>query len=130
MIRLYSEGCGDVEVCKDLKIPYKEFQRRERDEKLFRELVEFGRLARKAWWLEIGRKAAKNGAASQAFNFWYSFMKNEFGWSEKVETKEVGEMATTSTDELKQKIAQKVRQIKGVPSAVELGAIMDGLSTA
>src|SRR5690349_289012 len=54
MIRLYSEGCGDVEVCKEIKIPYKEFQRRERDDKNFRELVEFGRLARKAWWLEVG----------------------------------------------------------------------------
>jgi hypothetical protein len=80
--------------------------------------------------LEIGRKAAKNGAASQAFNFWYSFMKNEFGWSDKIETKDASELSSASTDELKQKIAQKVSQIKGIPSATELASIMDGVSTA
>ena len=109
-----------------MKLPYKEFQKRERNDPSFAELVDFGRLCRKAYWLEIGRKAARNGAASQAFNFWHAFMKNEFGWSDKVETKDVTELANTPTDELKSRIAALTNKLKGVPSPVEMANLIDG----
>lgn len=126
MIRLYSEGAGDVEVCKELKLPYKEFQKKEKDDLLFRELVEFGRLARKAWWLEQGRKAITRGAPAGAYNFWYAFMKNEFGWSDKTEVKDLTSVKQMSTDDIKSQLAILQSKIKKVPSQVELKELLDG----
>lgn len=124
MIALYSEGGSDTEVCKKLKLPYKEFERRCINDPLFAELVTFGRLACKAWWLEQGRKAATKGAASQAFNFWYAFMKNQFGWADKSET--IVEGKQLSTDELTAKISELKRKIEKKPANAEYKEMISG----
>lgn len=125
LLRLYSEGAGDVEVCAELKLPYKEFQKKEKDDPSFAQLVEFGRLARKAWWLKEGRRAAKHGANSQAFNYWWKFMVNEFGWADKTEMV-AANASNMSTDDIKQKIAALQDKIKKVPQAAELKELLNG----
>lgn len=84
MIQLYEEGALDVEVCKALKVTYSEFDKRYKNDAIFQQLVDYGRLAAKAWWLELGRKGAA-GKHTIHFQAWYAFMKNQYGWSDKVE---------------------------------------------
>lgn len=85
MIQLYTDGASDREICKSLKITYSDFDKRYKSDETFQKLVDFGRLAAHAWWLELGRKGASG--AIKGFNFqpWYANMKNRFGWSDKVE---------------------------------------------
>lgn len=85
LIRLYREGGDDTEVCAALSLSYNEFDKRYRADELFRELVDYGRLAARAWWMELGRKGAKDGKIN--FSVWYAVMKNRFGWSDKAEIK-------------------------------------------
>lgn len=121
MTTLYEEGASDVEVCQKLKIPFKEFERRFSDDKDFATLVEYGRLASKAWWLELGRKAVlkKN---SYEFNFWWANMKNRYGWSDKVENvSDMKPFDQLSKDELESQLLRqkdKIMQIlhmKNIP---------------
>lgn len=85
MIQLYTDGASDREVCKALKSTFADFDKRYKSDTLFAQLVDYGRLAAHAWWLELGRKGASG--AIKGFNFqpWYANMKNRFGWSDKVE---------------------------------------------
>jgi len=105
-------------------MPYKLFQSKLIDDPLFAQLVEFGRLARKGYWLELGRKAAKAGAPPSAFNYWIAFMKNEFGWSEKTELKDLSAPKDMGTDDIKSRIAALSKKIKQVPAPVEMQALM------
>jgi hypothetical protein len=122
MSTLYEEGASDVEVCQRLKIPFKEFERRYTDDKDFATLVEYGRLAAKAWWLELGRKAVSKKSQYE-FNFWWANMKNRYGWSDKVEN--IGDskpLNQLSKDELEHQLVRqkdKIMQIlhmKNVPA--------------
>lgn len=125
MVRMYNEGMGDTEICRELKITPKQFQKRVFDEPLFAQLVEFGQIARKGYWLELGRKAAKTGAPSQAFNFWISFMKNEFGWSEKTEVKDAN--AKMSDEDLQEKFKSLVKKLKHVPASLEMAQRLEAI---
>lgn len=83
LVSLYEDGASDVEVCKALRVSYNEYDKRYKADMSFRELVDYGRLAAKAWWMDLGRKAAIGGKGQ--FNFWYAVMKNRYGWSDKSE---------------------------------------------
>lgn len=84
LIRLYEEGASDVEVCRALRLSYNEFNKKYKSDQLFSELVDYGRLAAKSWWMTLGREAAKGGNKAN-YNFWYAVMKNRYGWADKVE---------------------------------------------
>lgn len=125
LIRLYSEGGSDTEVCKEMKMSHRQFVKRERDDILFAELVEYGRLASKAWWLEVGRKYVRQGAPAQAFNFWYANMKNRFGWSDKAEAVDQLKAENMSTDEITAKIAGIKSKIAKFPANAEMRILGD-----
>lgn len=124
--RLYSEGATDVEVCKALRMSHRKFLQKERNDPLFAELVEFGRLSSKAWWVELGRKCARSGAPSQAFNYWWANMKNQFGWTDKAEVVDTKSTDSLSNDEIKARIAELTNKIKKVPNAVEMAQLLEG----
>lgn len=84
LIDLYQEGASDVEVCRALCVSYNEFDKRYQTDPNFSKLVDYGRLAAKAWWMELGRKGA-SGKHSINYSVWYAVMKNRFGWSDRVE---------------------------------------------
>lgn len=106
MLRCYEEGYADVEICKDLRISFREFERRIKEDELFAQLVEIGRLFSKAWWLTQGREHLRD----RSFNFslWFATMKNRFGWADKVEmTGDDKPLDQKSDDELMSEILTK-----------------------
>lgn len=111
-------------MCKELKLPWKEFEKRMANDALFEELVTFGRLASKAWWLKLGRKCAVAGAPSQAFSFWDKNMKNRFGWTDKTEEKDGKETSELSTDVIVQKIHDLKQRIAKKPANVEMASLL------
>ena len=108
MIRLYECGASDIEVCKELRISYNEFDSRKKSDTIFSQLVDFGRLASKSWWMELGRKGA-TGEKNFNYNAWYAVMKNRFGWSDRSEIVEGSEknLDQQSKDELISEIAAR-----------------------
>jgi hypothetical protein len=126
LIRLYSDGCSDVEICRALKLTQKQFEKREKDDDDFAQLVEYGRLCSKAWWLDLGRKAAKAGANSQAFQFWYANMKNRFGWTDKAEGNDTNAAQNKSIDEIAERIRQINSKIAKTPANAELTRLLEG----
>ena len=124
LTQLYSEGAQDAEVCKALKLSHRQFSDRERNDVLFAELVEAGRLAAKAWWLELGRKHAKLGAGSQSFSFWYAYMKNVYGWSDKSEA-QVEIAKNMSTDDINARLRAIQNKIKKLPANAEMKALLN-----
>lgn len=113
LLRMYEEGASDVEVCKALKITYNEFDKRTKQDDVFSQLVDYGRLAAKSWWYELGRKGAR-GEKNFNFQAWYAYMKNRFGWSDKAEitnaeSKPIDQM---SQDEIVAELASKGKRIQ------------------
>jgi hypothetical protein len=109
----YSEGASDYEVMAQLRITKGLFDKLyvEPDTSAFKEVVDFGRLMRKAWWYRQGRE----GLNSRQFNgnLWYTYMKNCFGWSEKTTTttKEVEDL---TSEELDARIREAVKKFNKV----------------
>lgn len=83
LLDLYKSGYSDAEICSDLQISEKEFIRRCREDELFCELVEIGRLFSKAWWMTQGRISLRDRSFSM--QLWLANMKNRFGWTDKAE---------------------------------------------
>lgn len=108
MVNLYKSGASDVEVCKDLGISYNDFNDRKKQDSIFSSIVDYGRLAAKAWWMELGRKGA-TGEKNFNYNAWYAVMKNRFGWSDRSEIVEGSEknIDQQSKDELISQLAAR-----------------------
>lgn len=123
---MYEDGAADVEVCKSLRITYSQFDTRYKDDVIFQQLVDYGRLAAKSWWHELGRKGAR-GEKNFNYNAWYAYMKNQYGWSDKAEVKGFEKpIDQMSKDEITQEVARRKNQIATLlnPSNVAL-AIMN-----
>lgn len=101
MMSLYDEGGSDEEVMKLLRVLPKDFEKKLASDKDFKKLIEAGRVASKAWWLELGRKAAKTKGTGE-FTFWAANMDHRFGWKKSsnltVEEKEVEDPAVLLKD--------------------------------
>ena len=95
----YSEGYSDVEICRELKITTKQFNKTYSDNSKFAELIDFGRMLSHAWWME----KARTNLTERSFNsaLYVMVMKNRYGWAEKLEAAQV-----ESTD------AQTLKNIK------------------
>jgi len=116
---MYEEGCSDDEICREIQISRKEFLRRSKDDPMFGKLVEYGHVARKAWYMRMGRKAITEGAKSQSFNFWQSIMKNDFGWG--AESTSDGKPAETlSPLELVERVTELRKRLKEAPEFSDL----------
>lgn len=95
VVILYEEGGSDAEVCKVLKVLPKDFEKKYKTDSDFAKLVDYGRLASKAWWLSVGRKAVSNKGKFD-YNFWSSNMEHRFDWK-KTSTVNVNEEKDTRT---------------------------------
>lgn len=125
-MRVYSEGGTDIEVCKALRMSKKSFDKREKDDASFAQLVEHGRLCAQAWWLEVGRKAAKNGAPANASTFWSMWMKNRYGWAEKSEVSDTKAPKDMSNEELQKQLRDVKARLEKTPANVEVKNILAG----
>lgn len=132
MLRCYEEGYSDDEICRDLRIPKREFERRIREDADFAQLVEIGRLFSKAWWITQGRVNLRD----RAFNFslWFATMKNRFGWADKVDMTAGDDkpLDQKSEDELKADLLQKhkhrLAKLLNADDATLAGVLTNGLN--
>ena len=110
IIDLYSVGCSDAEVAAELRITIKEYHKTVKDNAAFGKLVELGRTLSQAFWeSQARRNLATKGFNSSLYAF---YMKNKFGWADKVETTSTNENTNISLDDLQNQIANKLREFE------------------
>lgn len=106
ILDLYREGAAHEEI-KALIWEYRGsfsndlWDRWLKEEPQFSETIKMGTMLSKAWWLKEGRTNLKTikdvSGVSSSFNYtgWYMQMKNRFGWKDKTETENTGEVKYT-----------------------------------
>lgn len=104
IIELYRAGYSDVEVCAELGITKRQFQKMCATNPLFRDVVERGNDYAEAWNLAQSRLNLQN----KEFNttLFNSRMSNLYGWAQKVDqsTKALNVNAEMSKEELLKKL--------------------------
>jgi hypothetical protein len=104
IIELYKQGYSDVEVCRELEITKRQFEKMKAVNPIFRDLIEKGNDYAEAWNLEQSRVNLQN----KDFNttLFNTRMQNMFGWSQKVDqnTKALNVNAEMSKEELLKKL--------------------------
>ena len=118
MVDLYEAGGSDEEVCKVLRILPKEFAKKYKADGDFAQLVDYGRLAAKAWWLSVGRKAVtdKNG---YNFSFWSTNMEHRFDWRKSSNVNVSEQREEKSGTELLQEFMEKKNSAKNLVRAAQ-----------
>lgn len=81
--KLYSTGASDAEICKELGVSKKEFQKEIDTNPVFSRFVDLGRTLSEAWWylqsrINLGNKEFKD-------SLWNTNMKARFGVGDKQE---------------------------------------------
>lgn len=109
----YLEGASDVEVRSKLRMTAKLWDILYNDPESieFREIVDFGRMLSHSWWIGQARTNLKDRQFNS--NLWLSYMKNQFGWSEK-STTTTKSSDMMSNDELDARIKEVVAKYKKV----------------
>lgn len=124
LVDYYSQGYSDAEVAAALKITVRDFNRQLTDNETFAKLVEYGRTLSTAFWESLARKNVNNKTFNSPLYAFY--MKNKFGWADKVETTNTSENTNISMDALKQEILRKVRDLSDA-NTPELAAAQEVL---
>ena len=110
VVALYEEGRSDAEVAAELRISIKKYYQHIKDNPVFAQLVDYGRTLAQAWWEGQARKnLATKGFNSSLFGF---YMKNKFGWADKVEQTSTTENTNINLDELRTQIYSKLRDFE------------------
>lgn len=105
----YREGYSDVEVCRELGITNKQFNKLYSENDKFAEIVDFGRMLSHAWWMEKARKNLND----RTFNtsLYIIVMKNRYGWAEKIEAAALDATDAQSVKELKAKLEKELPKL-------------------
>lgn len=102
----YEKGASDPEVMKILRITQSKFDDLYSDSSQdgFRRMIDVGRMMSKAFWFELARKNLHDKTFNTAL--WLFVMKNRFGWAEKSENIEKGDIPRQqlSLDEMRAKL--------------------------
>lgn len=106
---LYRDGAGDVEIAAHLGMTIKQFLDLCTDNAAFKSFVEKGSTVAQAWWWKQGRK----NLANKSFNpqMWAFNMKNRYGWAEKNENLNSGDMEI-DINAAQVQVAQALRDLK------------------
>lgn len=127
---LYAEGAGDAEVAAHLRLTLKQFYKQMADNDKFSTLVEFGRTVSQAWWESQFRKNLKvKGFNTSALTF---YMKNKYGWADKIEATNSNENLNTNLDDLKDKIASQMEEFRKryTPELTDAKRVIEGMASA
>lgn len=109
IVEYYSQGYSDAEVAAAMNINLRQFNAMLGDNPTFAKLVEYGRTLQRAFWEGLARKNITNKSFNSPL---YSFyMKNKFGWADKIETSNVNENTNLNEDELRAEIERKLKKI-------------------
>ncbi len=81
--KLYSTGASDAEICKEIGLSKKEFQKEIDNNPVFSRFVELGRTLSEAWWYLQSRINLENRDFKDSL--WNTNMKIRFGVGDKQE---------------------------------------------
>lgn len=103
---MYAEGASDAEVAASEGHTLRAFYKEINDNPKFAEFIEFGRTLSQAYWEKMARKNVDN----KGFNtsLWTFYMKNKFGWADKVESSNTNEVVTNDIDALRAEISKSM----------------------
>ena len=105
----YAQGYSDAEVAAELKITLKDFNKHLVENAGFSKLVNFGRTLSTAFWEGLARKNIANKQFNTPlYNF---YMKNKYGWADKIETNNTNDNTNMSMDALKAELARKLKKL-------------------
>lgn len=90
VIELMAEGASKIEVMAELGIWEEAFYSYIRKHEDFSQAVKKGTQLSAAWWERKGRVNLENGQFS--YTGWYMNMKNRFGWTDKQDVHNTGDM--------------------------------------
>jgi hypothetical protein len=124
LIENYKEGFSDAEVAAAMNITIREFHAQLSNNPSFQKLVEFGRTLSLAFWEGLARKNVANKTFNGAL---YSlYMKNKFGWADKIDTTNNNENTNISLDELKTQVMRDIDRLvsKGHPELTEARKVL------
>lgn len=107
MLRLYASGYSDIEICKEIKISFKQFVDY-CDNPGFKNIVDYGRDAAQAWWMSQGRVNLTNKEFMT--ELWKYNMTNRFGWATKSEAKR-DSTESVNIDKLKAELKEKMPEL-------------------
>lgn len=110
LIENYRQGFSDAEVAAAMNITIKQFYAQLAENPSFAKLVEHGRTLSTAFWEGLARKNVGNkNFNTSLYNF---YMKNKYGWADKMETSNTTENTNISLDALKEDINRKLKRLK------------------
>lgn len=111
IVGYYRQGYSDAEVAAAMNITMRQFNTMLTDNPTFSKLVEFGRTLSTAFWEGLARQNVKNKTFNTPlYNF---YMKNKYGWADKIDTTNTNENTNLSLDQLKSEINRKLKKIVG-----------------
>ena len=116
----YNKGASDSEVIKALQITRSQFNSFMKDVESFSDVVEYGRDLAKAFWYKVGRDNLTNPKFQTSL--WYAYMKNRFGWSDKVTNQSAAPVEEKSDDELRQEAQKLIGKHEKVDNVTALRA--------
>lgn len=109
LIENYRQGFSDAEVAAAMNITIKQFYAQLAENPSFAKLVEHGRTLATAFWEGLARKNVGNkNFNTSLYNF---YMKNKYGWADKVETNNTTENTNINLDQLKEEINRKLKKL-------------------
>jgi hypothetical protein len=109
LINNYKEGFSDAEVAAAMNVTIKEFQNQLANNPTFAKLVEFGRTLSLAFWEGLARKNVSNKTFNGALYGFY--MKNKFGWADKIDTNNTSENTNVPLDELRASVMRDIDRL-------------------
>lgn len=107
-MELYREGAGDVEIADHLGLTIKAFRDLCDSRPEFREFVERGSTVAQAWWWRQGRSNLTN--KNFMHSMWAFNMKNRYGWAEKTDNTNSGEV-DMSLDVVHRQLEQALKEL-------------------
>lgn len=109
LIENYRQGYSDAEVAAAMNITIKQFYAQLAENPSFSKLVEHGRTLATAFWEGLARKNVSNkNFNTSLYNF---YMKNKYGWADKMETSNTTENTNINLDQLKAEISKKISKL-------------------
>jgi len=119
ILALYSKGCSDYETMFEMRLHSRLFKQLMADPE-FAEVIEYGRLASRAFWERQGRINLEN----RDFNaqLYKLNVENRLGWSSKTSNYEADTDLEKSlnNDELEAQINDKIRKLRPVVNKEEV----------
>lgn len=121
LIDMMSEGSSRLEVAVELGVVQVTLDKWERENPEFAEAMHLGEEACQAWWEKKGRdNLISHGKEKFNTTLWTSFMKNKFGWTDRVDQSiEQTKKAVLEIEDKRQEI-ERANAIKHTAGVLEV----------